>query len=89
MYYVYLPMYTGVMASIKVWLATLLVFAALHHFLQRAMEGDLNHMLQTADWKLRVTVNLTVTMQKQLSAIIKLSRQVHTKRIPVPGHVLI
>ena len=65
------------MAPVKACLATLLVFAALHHFLQSREESDLDYMLQTADWKLRVTSILSLTMRKQLSAMDKVSRQVH------------
>ena len=81
--------YTGVMAPAKVCLATLLIFAALYHFLQSSKDRDLDYMLQTADWKLRVTSILSLTMRKQLSAMDKVSRQVHTyTNIHVPGHAL-
>ena len=69
--------YTGVMAPVKACLATLLVFAAIYHFLQSSKESNLDYMLQTADWKLRVTSILSFTMQKQLSAMDKVSRKVH------------
>ena len=75
--YTYACTHAGVMAPVKACLATLLVFAALYHFLQSSKESDLDYMLQTADWKLRVTSILSLTMRKQLSAMDKVSRQVH------------
>ena len=65
------------------WLITLLVFAALCQLLQRDEERNLDYMLQKADWKLRITSILAITMLKQLSAMDKLSRQVYTQVLHV------
>ena len=72
-----------VMAPFKVCMATLLVFAALYHFLLSAEERDLEYILQTAEWKLRVTSIFSLTMRKQLSAMNEVSIKVHTN-IHVP-----
>ena len=74
----YTCVYTGVMAPLKACLATLLVFAAIYHFLLSSDESNLDYTLQTADWKLRVISIYSLNTRKQLLDVDKVSKQVHT-----------
>lgn len=72
----------GIMASVKLCIAMLFVFAPLYRFLQSSDDDkNLHPTRQMSDWKVRATSVLSQAFRRQLAALDKVNQRVRIAEI--------